>query len=276
MSQSLKIALIQQHAGPDPEENLERGVEAFRQAASQDADVIMFAELAFQRFFPQHRRDPLQRVNSENIPGPTTERFSHLSKELGVVTILNIYEQDGDRKFDSSPVIDADGVLLGVTRMVHIMQGPCFYERDYYNPGDRGAQVFDTKVGKVGVAICYDRHYPEYMRALALQGAGLVVVPQAGAIDEWPPGLFEAELQVASMQNGYFCALVNRVGEETCLTFAGESFVTDPKGQIVARAPRGEDCILYAELDLELLTDCPAKRHFLPDRRPDLYPLSAD
>jgi N-carbamoylputrescine amidase len=235
--------------------------------------VIVFPELAFRPFFPQRKRDPSQPVSAESVPGPTTDLFAKLARELEVVLILNLYEQAGERYFDSSPVIDTDGTLLGVTRMVHIIQAPCFYERDYYSPGDRGAPVYSTKAGRIGVAICYDRHFPEYMRALALNGAELVAVPQAGAVGEWPEGLFEAELQVASLQNGYFCALSNRVGREPCLTFAGESFVTDPRGQVIARAPHLEDHLLVADLDLNLLEKSPAHQHFLQDRRPDVYSL---
>jgi beta-ureidopropionase len=152
---------------------------------------------------------------------------------------LNFFERDGDRTFDSSPVIDADGSLLGVTRMVHITEYACFHEQGYYTPGDTGAPVYATRAGKIGVAICYDRHFPEYMRALALGGADLVVVPQAGATGEWPEGLYEAEMRVAAFQNGYFTALCNRVGQEDCLDFAGESFVCDPNGVVIARAAQG-------------------------------------
>jgi N-carbamoylputrescine amidase len=157
--------------------------------------------------------------------------------------------------------------------MTHIMDGPGFHERDYYTPGNSGAIVYPTAIGKLGVAICYDRHFPEYMRALGVKGSEIVVIPQAGAVDEWPSGLFEAECQVASMQNGYFCALANRVGKEENLTFSGESFVTDPLGQVVTRAPKGKDSILYADLDLKQISESPAKRHFLKDRRPEIYPL---
>ena len=109
------------------------------------------------------------------------------------------------------------------------------------------------------------------MRALAIAGADLVVVPQAGAVGEWPDGLYEAEMQVASFQNGYYTALCNRVGEEECLTFSGESFVCAPDGRVVARAAAGEDAILYADLDLERAGQSHARRLFLRDRRPDLY-----
>ena len=156
--------------------------------------------------------------------------------------------------------------------MVHITDYPCFHEQGYYAPGDTGAPVFDTRVGRIGVSICYDRHYPEYMRALALKGAGLVVVPQAGAVDEWPPGIFEAELQVASFQNGYYSALVNRTGREDRLTFAGASFITDPEGQIATQAPKEKDCILYHDVDLARVKSSTARKHFLADRRSELYP----
>ena len=124
-------------------------------------------------------------------------------------------------RYDSSPVIDADGRLLGTTRMLHVAQMPHFYEQDYYTPGDHGMPVYETAAGRIGVAICYDRHYPEVMRTLGLQRADLVVVPQAGMVGEWPEGLYEAELRVAAFQNGYFTALANRVGDEPSMTFAG-------------------------------------------------------
>jgi N-carbamoylputrescine amidase len=131
--------------------------------------------------------------------------------------------------------------------------------------------VYRTKAGAVGVAICYDRHYPEYMRALALAGAELVVVPQAGSVGEWPDGLYEAEMQVAAFQNGYFVALCNRVGAEDCLTFAGESYVCAPDGRVIARAPSLEETILHADLSLEAVRDSHARRLFLQHRRPELY-----
>ena len=193
------------------------------------------------------------------------------ARDLGVAIVLNLFERDGDRTFDTSPVIDADGKLLGKTRMVHITEYACFHEQGYYAPGDCGVPVYDTRFGRIGVAICYDRHYPEYMRALALAGAQVVFVPQAGAVDEWPEGLYEAEMRVTAFQNGYFTALCNRVGPEPRLTFAGESFVCDPAGAVVARAGKETEEILYADLDLAQVEDSHARRLFLRDRRPDLY-----
>jgi N-carbamoylputrescine amidase len=155
--------------------------------------------------------------------------------------------------------------------MVHITEYPCFHERQYYRPSDLGAPVFDTRIGRIGVAICYDRHFPEYMRALALAGADLVVVPQAGCVDEWPAGLFEGEMQTAAFQNGYFVALCNRVGVEERLTFAGESFVCGPDGAVLARGPKGVDSVLMVDVDLAEAGRSHARRVLMHDRRPELY-----
>jgi N-carbamoylputrescine amidase len=271
MSDHLRIALVQQAASPDREANLQRGLSAVRQAAEGGARIVCFAELAFDRFYPQNRADSEVLELAEPVPGPTTERFCELAAELGVVVILNVFERDSGRTFDTSPVIDQNGALLGKTRMVHITDYPCFHEQDYYHPGDRGAPVFETALGRIGVAICYDRHFPEYLRALALAEAQVVFVPQAGVLGEWPEGLFEAEMRVAAFQNGFFSALCNRVGEEEKLTFAGESFVCDPDGRVIARAGTSTEEILQCELDLSRVEASHARQLFLRDRRPELY-----
>ena len=217
------------------------------------------------------RRQPAFATSQSRSTGPTVTAFQKKARELGIVTVINLYEREGDRTFDSSPVIDADGTLLGVTRMIHITEYSCFHEQGYYSPGDKGAPVYSTRAGRIGVAICYDRHFPEYMRAMALGGADLVIVPQAGAIDAWPEGLYEAEMRVAAFQNGYFTALCNRVGQEDMLEFAGESFVCRPDGEVVARAPRAVDAILYADIDLATTSLSNARRLFMRHRRPQLY-----
>ena len=269
----MHIALVQQKAGHDKAENTERGLLALDEAASAGAQLVCYAELAFERFYPQVPAEGDVSRKAEPVPGPMTDAFSAKARELGLVVVLNLFERDGDNKcYDCSPVIDADGSHLGKTRMIHITDYACFHEQGYYTPGDTGVPVYSTAVGRIGVAICYDRHYPEYMRALALRGAELVVVPQAGAVAEWPEGLFEAEMRVTAFQNGYFVALCNRVGPEECLEFAGESFVCAPDGSVIARAAQAEEQILHVELDLDEVGTSHAQRLFLKDRRPELYP----
>jgi N-carbamoylputrescine amidase len=267
----MRIALIQQKATADKKENFQRGLVALEEAARNGAELVCYAELAFEPFYPQRPAAADFRDHAEPVPGPVTEAFSAKAAEHGVAVVLNLFERDGEHTYDCSPVIDADGTLLGRTRMVHITDYPCFHEQGYYTPGDTGAPVYSTRAGRIGVAICYDRHYPEYMRALALAGAQVVIVPQAGAVDEWPEGLYEAEMRVAAFQNGYYTALCNRVGEEECLTFAGESFVCDPAGRVVGRAPALQDSILYTDLDLNEVASSHARELFLRDRRPELY-----
>ena len=267
----MRIALVQQRATADKVENVARGIRAFEIAARAGAAVVAFAELAFEPFYPQCPVGPASRSHAEPVPGPVTDAFSAKAREFGVVALVNLFERDGGRTFDCSPVIDADGTLLGRTRMIHITEYACFHEQGYYTPGDTGAPVYRTKAGMIGIAICYDRHYPEYMRALALGGADLVVVPQAGSVGEWPEGLYEGEMRVAAFQNGYYVALCNRVGSEEKLTFAGESFVCGPDGTVVARAKPGTDEILYAEVDFAQNAASHARQLFLRDRRPELY-----
>ena len=268
----MRIALVQQHAARDKAANVARGLAALEAAARGGAEAVGFAELAFEWFYPQRPAGEDVQSLGEPIDGPTVSAFQKKARELGVVVVMNLYERDGDRMFDSSPVIDADGTILGVTRMVHITEYACFHEQGYYTPGDTGAPVYQTKAGRVGVAICYDRHFPEYMRALALNGAEVVFVPQAGAVGEWPEGLYEGEMRVAALHNGYHVALCNRVGQEDALDFSGESFVCDPDGVILARAPLGLDHILFADLDLAANERSHARRLFLRHRRPELYP----
>src|SRR4051812_24370107 len=183
--------MIQQHASDNKDDNIARGLKALDEAAARGAAVIVFAELAFERFYPQHPAgdDPLSLA--EPVPGPLTEAFAARAGHHGVVVVLNLYERDGRHAYDCSPVIDADGRVLGRTRMIHITEYACFHEQGYYTPGDTGAPVYETKAGRIGVAICYDRHYPEYMRALAGARADPGGITPTRAGGGGAPGLFE-------------------------------------------------------------------------------------
>jgi beta-ureidopropionase len=272
MSRPVRVALAQLSASPDRAANLARALNAMTAARQAGADLIAFPEVILDLFFPQNPGDETAKALAEPIPGPTIDLIAARARELSLVTVFNLYEVDGEgRRFDSSPVIDADGRILGVTRMIHITDYEGFHEQDYYHPGDSGVPVYETRVGKVGVAICYDRHYPEVMRALGVAGAELVVIPQAGTVGEWPEGLYEAEVRTAAFQNGYFAVLSNRVGEEANLHFSGESFAVDPEGRVLARGKSLEEDLVIADLDLDLCRESTARRLFWRDRRPELY-----
>lgn len=270
----MDIALVQQFLPDHPPGAVRQGREAIREAADAAADLVVFPELSFTPFYPRipaEKRGETVTDLAEPVPGPTTESVAQIAEECGVVVVFNLLERDGDRTYDTSPVVDADGTLLGCTRMMHVPDYEGFREQGYYTPGNTGAPVYDTAAGRLGVAICYDRHYPEYLRALALQGAEVVAIPQAGTAGEWPEGVYESEIRIGSFRHGFYAAMANRVGQEEDLLFEGRSLVTGPSGRIVAQAPTGEATILMASIDLEKCAETPARTRFLSDRRPDQY-----
>jgi N-carbamoylputrescine amidase len=269
----MRVACAQfRHAG-DRTASIQKATEWMRQAADQGAELIVFPELAFDFFFPQVRADAQYFEWSEPIPGPTTELFQTAAAERGLVTVINVFERAAPgRYYDASPVIDADGKLLGASRMLHIAEEPGYNEKFYYWPGDTGWPVYETRVGKVGVAICYDRHYPEHFRALALQGAEIVVVPTATSTSEQAfKDVWEIEIQAAAVANQIYVAVANRAGIDGELQFFGESFVADPAGQIIARAGADDEELLVTDVDLGQIEQ--VRRHvpFLRDLRYDLY-----
>jgi N-carbamoylputrescine amidase len=269
----MKVACAQFRNESDRASSIEKALSWMERAAAEDADLIVFPELAFDFFFPQVRADARYFDWSEPIPGPTTERFQAAAAEHGLVTVINVFERAAPgRYYDASPVIDADGTLLGVSRMLHIAEEPGYNEKYYYWPGDSGGPVYRTRAGAVGVAICYDRHYPEHFRTLTLGGAELVVVPTATSMSEQAfKDVWEIEMQAAAVANQIFVAVANRVGLDGELKFFGESFVADPAGQIIARAGADEEELLITDVDLGRIEE--VRRHvpFLRDLRYDLY-----
>ena len=190
------------------------------------------------------------------------------------MAISNLYLEEDGKRYDASPVIERDGTILGVSKMIHIVQAPCFYEQDYYTASDSGFQVYHTSAGRVGVVICFDRHYPESVRTCALKAAQLIVIPTANVKGE-PLEFFEWELRVAAAQNSLFIAMCNRVGLEHEMHFCGHSMVVDPSGDAVARADDTEQ-ILYADVDLDLMGKAREARPYLKLRRPEFCRLDSD
>ena len=269
----MKVACAQFRHEGDREKSLKKGLDWVARAADQGADLIVFPELAFDFFFPQVRADASYFDWGEPIPGPTTERFQATAAKHGIVSVINVFERAAPgRYYDASPVIDADGTLLGVSRMLHIAEEPGYNEKFYYWPGDTGSPVFETKAGRIGVAICYDRHYPEHFRALALGGAELVVVPTATSMSEQAfKDVWEIEIQASAVANQMFIAVANRAGADGELHFFGESFIAGPGGQVISRAATDKDELLVTEIDLASIEG--VRRHvpFLRDLRYDLF-----
>ncbi|MGD8399080.1 MAG: nitrilase-related carbon-nitrogen hydrolase [Anaerolineae bacterium] len=275
MAQNFRIALAQVAAGHEREENVTRALRLMDDAARAAADLIVFPEMSVDPFFPQYRAQKRFFDWGERVPGPLTDRFQQRAGALGLATVINVFERAAPgRYYDCSPVFSGDGAYLGKQRMTHILEGPGYNERFYYWEGDSGYPVFDLGAARIGVAICYDRHYPEVMRALTLGGAEVIVVPTAtAALEAEFRAVWEIEMQAAAVANGVFVAVVNRAGADDTLHFFGGSFAVDPYGRVVGRAPEDEVSLFLVDLDLDLVEGARRDLPFLRDRRPETYGL---
>jgi beta-ureidopropionase len=273
MPRNLHIALAQVAAGPEREDNVQKALHMMADAAGAGAQLVVFPEMSVDPFFPQYRAEKRYFDWGGPVPGPLTDRFRERAASLGLATVINVFERAAPgRYYDCSPVFDGEGRYLGKQRMTHILEGPGYNERYYYWEGDSGYPVFDIGPARIGVAICYDRHFPEVMRALALGGAEIIVVPTATAsLEAQFRAVWEVEMQAAAVANGLFVALANRVGVDDTLAFFGRSFAVDPYGRVLARAPEDDVALLLVDLDLDLVEQARRDMPFLRDRRPDTY-----
>ena len=246
-----------------------------RQAAQQGAEVACFQEIFYGPYFPADQ-DRKWYALTEQVPeGPTTQRFADLAKELGVVLVLPVYEEEKTGiYYNTAAVVDSDGSYLGKYRKHHIPHcAPGFWEKFFFKPGNLGYPVFETAAGRIGVYICYDRHFPEGARILGLNGAEIVFNPSAtvAGLSEY---LWKLEQPAHAVANGYFVGAINRVGHERPWDigeFYGTSYFCDPRGQIVAEAPRDRDAVVVADLDLDQIEEVRQTWQFYRDRRPETY-----
>lgn len=267
----LKIGLAQMRAEEDWEANLGRAMTLMEEGKGQGVQMICFPEVGLRRFFPQYRADRKYFEWAEPIPGPTTDKLSRKARELEMVVVVSVYEAGRPGAYyDSAAVIDADGSLLGVTRMMHIAEEPNYNEKFYYWPGDTGYPVYETAYADIGVAICYDCRFPEHMRALALGGAEVIFVPTAESgdriLETWT-----IENQASSLANNVFVAVANRVGKEDQMTFVGRSYVTNPFGKVLSMAGGEEEELLAVDVDLTEVREARQIIPYMRDRRPETY-----
>ena len=269
----VRAALVQATWTGDKESMIAHHEEQARLAAAEGARVICFQELFYGPYFCQVQEAKFYEY-AEAVPGPVTERFAALAAELGMVMVLPVYEiEQPGFLYNTAAVIDADGTYLGKYRKHHLPHLPGFWEKFYFRPGNAGYPVFDTAVGKVGVYICYDRHFPEGWRALGLNGAQIVFNPSAtsaGLSDH----LWKLEQPAAAVANQYYIGAINRVGIEEYGDddFYGTSYFVGPEGRLVGEAgDRYNGELIVRDLDLDLIDTVRNKWAFYRDRRPDAY-----
>jgi beta-ureidopropionase len=284
MSRKVKAGLIQCH---NPLNEPEAGMEKIRKAAidkhvlfieqagKQGVQILCLQELWLGPYFPAEQHHRWYEV-AEPVPnGPTTKLMQDIAKKYAMVVVAPLVEEAMTGVYyNTAVVIDADGSYLGKYRKHHLPHcAPGFWEKFYFKPGNQGYPVFQTQVAKVGVYICYDRHFPEGTRILGLNGAEIVFNPSA-TVAGLSEHLWELEMPAAAVANLYFVGAINRVGVEPPWNigeFYGKSYFCNPKGQIVAQASRDKDELLVAELDLEEIVEARKVWQFYRDRRPETY-----
>ena len=255
--------------------NIDKHVELIREAADKGAQVCCLQELFYGPYFPAEQDARWYEI-AEPIPdGPTIRLMQDLAKQHGMVLIVPIYEQEMPGVlYNTAAVIDDEGNYLGKYRKHHIPHlYPGFWEKFYFKPGNGGYPVFNTRFGKIGVYICYDRHFPEGARELGLNGAEIVFNPSAtvAGLSEY---LWRIEQPAHAVANQYYVGAINRVGTESPWNigeFYGNSYFCDPRGQFVAQGSRDKTEVIVADLDLDMIQEVRNVWQFYRDRRPETY-----
>jgi beta-ureidopropionase len=274
-TQVIRAALLQATWTGDKQSMIDKHVDYVETAAKQGAQVLCLQELFYGPYFCQVQ-DPQFYGLTEKIPdGPTTKLFQEVARRHHLVLIVPMYEEDQTGVYyNTAAVIDADGKYLGKYRKTHLPHLPGFWEKFYFRPGNLGYPIFDTAVGRIGVYICYDRHFPEGARVLGLRGAELVFIPSATARG-LSMHLWKIEQTSHAIANGYFVGTINRVGQELDLgpnDYYGSSYFCDPRGQFVGEIGSEKDEeLLVRDLNMELVREVRNTWQFYRDRRPELY-----
>jgi N-carbamoylputrescine amidase len=243
------------------------------EAGKQGVQILCLQEIFNTPYFCPGQ-DKAWYASAEAVPGPTTDLMSQYAKKYNMVIIVPIYEREQAGVFyNTAAVIDADGTYLGKYRKNHIPHTTGFWEKFFFKPGNMGYPVFQTKYAKVGVYICYDRHFPDGARILGLNGAEIVYNPSA-TVAGLSQYLWKIEQPAHAVANGYFMGCINRVGEEKPWNigkFYGSSYFVDPRGQTIKQGSEDKDELVVAEFDLNLIDEVRNTWQFFRDRRPETY-----
>jgi len=274
MSNIVRSAILQTEWTGDSESMVDKHVKYAEQAAADGARVMCFQEIFNTPYFCQVQENE-HFDSAEPIPdGPTMQRMIQLAKDTEMVLVVPMFEKADEGFFyNTAAVVDADGTYLGKYRKTHIPHVKGFWEKFYFRPGNLGYPIFDTKVGRIGVYICYDRHFPEGWRALGLAGAKIVFNPSATSRG-LSMYLWNLEQPASAVANEYFIGAINRVGKEPYgdNDFYGSSYFVDPRGQTVGDpASDTDEELVIRDLDLDMIDDVRKMWAFYRDRRPDAY-----
>ena len=274
MANIVRAALIQAEWTGDKKSMLDKHVTLARKAAKDGAQVLCFQELFYGPYFCQVQENEYFSYTEPIPDGPTTKMMQDLAKETGMVLIVPMFEVEQEGiYYNTAAVIDADGRYLGKYRKTHIPHVKGFWEKFYFRPGNMGYPIFDTAVGRIGVYICYDRHFPEGWRALGLAGAKIIFNPSATSRG-LSMYLWNLEQPAAAVANEVYIGAINRVGKEPLgdNDFYGSSYFVNPRGQLVGDAASDtKEEVIVRDLDMDLIETVRQTWAFYRDRRPDMY-----
>jgi N-carbamoylputrescine amidase len=266
----MRVALIQFAASMDVADNLDRTEALLHQARAQGAEIACLQE-CFNTWFFAQRIDPASQALAEPEDGPSVTRMRAAAKRLGLHIVVPYYEKAmAGELYNTTVLVDDAGEIVGRYRKHHLPMSSHFNEKFYFRPGNTGFPVFQTRIGRVGIMICYDRHFPEAARALGLAGAEVVFVPTATTTRGFSRSVWEPELRGHAIANGYWVVGVNRVGTEFESSYYGASVAVDPIGQIHAQCGDAEE-VLVTDLPRERVEEVRRVWPFYRDRRPDAY-----
>lgn len=277
---NITVAATQMACGKDRNQNLDRAESLIRRAAGKGANVILIQELFETPYFCQDQLPEHFELARPTDDNGGIARFQALARELDVVLPFSFFERANQAYFNSVAMIDAGGALLGVYRKTHIPDGPGYQEKYYFNPGDTGFRVWDTRFGKLGVGICWDQWFPETARCMVLGGAEVLLYPTAiGSEPQYPEwdsrDHWQRVMQGHAAANMVPLVASNRVGAEkgktSEMTFFGSSFIADETGKKVAEADRTSEAVLVHTFDLDAIRNLRAQWGFFRDRRPEHY-----
>lgn len=276
----IKVAATQMECSSDTRKNILNAEKLVRQAASLGANIILLQELFENLYFCQVEKPEFMDFAVELENNPAVKHFQKIAKELDIVLPISFYERKNKAKYNSLAVIDADGSILGVYRKSHIPDGLGYEEKFYFNPGDTGFKVFETKFAKIGIGICWDQWFPETARCLALKGAELLLYPTAIGSEPKYPDIDSKDHWQMCMRGHAASNLIpviasNRIGTETFddskITFYGSSFITGIQGELIKEADRVSESVLVTEFDLDEISQKRSAWGIFRDRRPELY-----
>ena len=252
---------------------IDKHIPYIEEAGTKGVQILCLQEIFSTPYFCPSQ-DSAWYATAEPVPGPTTERLAEYARKHQMAMVVPVYEKEAAGVlYNTAAVIDADGSYLGKYRKTHIPHTSGFWEKFFFRPGNLGYPVFDTAYARIGVYICYDRHFPEGARTLGLNGAEIVYNPSA-TVRGLSSHLWELEQPAHAVANGYFMGCINRVGVESPWNlgdFYGRSYFVDPRGKIVTQASEDKDELLIADLDLDLIDEVRSTWQFYRDRRPECY-----